>query len=73
MFKIRFPLWVEGISLSFYLDVCFEVRVGSLDERPGLVVEFTLEYPMAVFDGFEVFILDPLCAFVGVSSFGPPP
>ena len=47
--------------------------VGSLDEGPSLVVTFTPEYPLAVSNGREVFVLDPRCIFVGMSSFGPPP
>ena len=66
-------MWVKGIGLSSYFGVEFEVCCGSLDERPSLVFMFSLEYPLAVFDGLEVFVLDPFFAFVGMSSFGPPP
>ncbi len=73
MFKICFPVWVKGVGFSFYLGVGFEVGISRFDERPGFILIFTLEYPLAVFDSLEVFVLDPSSTFVRVSSFGPPP
>ncbi len=73
MFKVHFPAWVERVGFCFYLDVGCEVRGSRPDERPSLVIKFTLECPVAVFNGFEVFGSDPFFPFVGMPSFGPPP
>jgi hypothetical protein len=73
MLEVGFPLCVERVSFPFYLDVPFEVGIGGLDEGPGFIIIFSLKYPMAVVDGFEVCVFDPCFAFIGVSSFGPLP
>jgi len=73
MFKVRFPLWVKRIGRSFYLGVRFIACIGGLNECPRLLLEFTLEVPMTVFAGNEVFVFDPGGTLVGMSSFGPPP
>jgi len=73
MFKVHFPVEVEGVGISFYLDVGFVVCIGGLDECPGFVPIFSLKYPLAGVDGLEVVGFDPCFAFVGMSSFSPPP
>ena len=73
MFKVHFPLGVEGVGFSFYLDVGFVVCIGGLDECPGCVPILSLKYPLAGFGGLEVGGFDPCFAFVGMSSFSPLP
>ncbi len=43
MFKIDFPVWVEGVGFAFDLGVRLKMGVGSLSKRPRLVIVLALE------------------------------
>ncbi len=72
-FKIEFPGRIVGVGLSFDFGVTADRRVDGLVQAQDFSIQFTIEHPVALTLRAEVFVLNPMAVFVGVSAFGPSP
>ncbi len=72
-FKIELPGGVIGVGLSFDFGVPADRRVGGIIQAHSFSIQFTIEHPVTLTLGAEVFVPDPMAVFVGVSTFGPLP
>ena len=78
LLEVNFPLRVVGVGRAFEGDMPMNGSVGGVNEfgccafASSLVAE-AVEYPIPVFYGLEIAILDPVRRLFRMSSFGPFP
>ena len=78
VFKVHFPLGVVRIGFSLDFDVASDRGVSRWKQVHHFLFSLAVfdnpaEDPVALADGLEVFLLDPVRPFIRMSSFSPVP
>ena len=76
--EIRLPFWIMRIGVGFNLDMplYWRIRFAQQDELSTLAILLFFcggKCPGAGASGFEILLLDPSSAFIGVPSYRPSP